>query len=257
MNAPETPRGVGAPASSRGTLAVLILLVAGVVGAGVNVATHWIGRDGAPAPPRATTGDDEDAGDDEAAPTTRRVREPEDLPDDPDPPGPLPVLNAVIDFTLTEADGKPFGLKDLLGRVWVADFIYTYCAGPCPKMSAAMRDLHLDYAAKDVRFVSISCDPERDTPEGLREYGANYQADPARWKFLTGDRKLVGRLAKEGFLQADDAGDPLLHSVQFLLVDREGRLRGTYLGTSPNMRARLRRHLDRLLTEERGPEVPR
>jgi protein SCO1 len=240
------------PAFSRGKLAVVILLVGGMVGAGVNVFTHWVGWDEARETNRPRRGFGEAEApieDDETAP---RPREPEDLPDDPDSPGPLPTLHVVTDFELIDSDGKPFGRKDLLGKVWVADFIYTYCSGPCPKMSAAMADLHREPAFRDVRFVSISIDPSRDTPESLREYAANYQADVARWKFLTGDRAAIARLAKEGFLQADDAGDPLLHSVQFLLVDREGRLRGTYLGTSPNMQKRLRRHLNRLLAEEGG-----
>lgn len=228
-------------------LAVAILLLAGVVGASVNVFWHLRraqAKAGAERAPTKIVGED---GEDEASPKMID----DDLFDPPDAPGPLPVLNErPVRFALIDSSGRAATEKDFLGRVWVADFIYTYCSGPCPLMSSAMAELHRDYAGKPVRFASFTCDPERDTPEALREYAALQQADPKTWRFLTGPLEELRRLASEDFLQQTDAGDPLLHSTRFLLVDREGRLRGTYVGTSPKQVGRLRRHLDRLLAEE-------
>jgi protein SCO1/2 len=249
---PETTGG----GIRRGQLAVFILLGAGIVGAGVNVAHHWAGGASAPrARPSPLPADDIPSDDDEIeSPKLRREPEFVDQPDLPDPPGPLEVFETQIAFSLIDHDGKPVTEADWRGRIWVCDFIYTYCSGPCHRISTAMSALQRDVVDPRVRFVSVSCDPKRDTPQTLREYGEVYQADFSRWSFLTGDRKVVGRLAKLGFLQGDSEEDPLLHTTKLMLVDGRGRMRGYYEGQSPNMTARLRRHIARLLAEE-PPEV--
>jgi cytochrome oxidase Cu insertion factor (SCO1/SenC/PrrC family) len=104
------------------------------------------------------------------------------------------------DFALTDQRGRPVHRADLQGNVWVASFMYTGCADECPVMTAEMARLQSDLAAiPDVRLVSISVDPDRDTPAILSQYAARFDADPDRWLFLTGDKRAIFRLAREGF----------------------------------------------------------
>src|SRR5262249_9494553 len=125
------------------------------------------------------------------------------------------------------------GRVDLHGSVWVADFIFTRCAGTCPMITQRMAELQAacasDPALKDIRFVSISVDPEFDRPEVLRDYAARVHADPERWTFLTGTRDAVRGLVRDGFKlpveDQDDAAMPIMHSQSFVLVDRTGGVR--------------------------------
>src|SRR5206468_444910 len=123
-------------------------------------------------------------------------------------------------------------------------FIFTKCAGTCPTMSHEMAGLASDASLKDVRFVSISVDPDNDTPAVLRDYAKKYGADAARWTFLTGTRDAVRTLAKTGFKlpveEQKDAAMPILHSSDFVLLDREGRIRGAFDGTTDEGRKGLR-----------------
>ena len=113
----------------------------------------------------------------------------------------LPVYGQVPEFTLTERSGRSVTAGDLRGRVWVANFIFTQCPGVCPALSARMAALQQALRARresgapgnDVRLVSISVDPTRDTPEVLRRYAARFRADPDDWLFLTGSRGAVQR----------------------------------------------------------------
>jgi protein SCO1/2 len=143
----------------------------------------------------------------------------------------LPAYSAIPDFTLTERSGRMVSRSDLEGKVWIADFIFTHCAGICPTMSENMRKLQ-DALPAEVRLVSFSVDPENDTPDVLTAYAKRYGADPERWLFLTGDPGTLFKLSLEGFkLALDYSGtevEPITHSSRFVLVDREGRIRGYY-----------------------------
>jgi protein SCO1/2 len=169
----------------------------------------------------------------------------------------LPVISEVPDFTLTDQDGRPITLNDLRGRVWVADFIFTHCAGPCPRMSEQMSKLQGQVAdLPDVRLVSFSVDPRRDTPEVLRTYAKRYGAKPGFWYFITGDKQAIFDLAIRGFkLSVEDETDvdPILHSTKFMLVDREGRIRGVFDGEEPKDRPLLERAIRLLLKESEAP----
>ena len=142
-------------------------------------------------------------------------------------------LAVLPEFVLENERGESFGLLDLRGRVWVADFIFTRCAGTCPmiteKMVALAAALEKDPALAEVRLVSISVDPEFDRPEVLRAYARARQAALPRWTFLTGARPAIRSLVKDGFkLPVEDQNDPampILHSQAFVLVDRDGRVR--------------------------------
>lgn len=141
---------------------------------------------------------------------------------------PLPVLAQLPDFRLAERSGQKLGLSDLKGKVWIADFIFTRCPGPCPRMSSRMAALQRDFRSEEgLRLVSISVDPEFDTQEVLTTYAAQYQAEAGRWFFLTGDKTAIHHLAKSGFL-VGGVDDVTLHTTRFVLIDRQGRVRGYY-----------------------------
>ncbi|MSS73026.1 MAG: redoxin domain-containing protein [Candidatus Latescibacteria bacterium] len=170
-------------------------------------------------------------------------------------PSPLPVYGSVPDFELTERSGRTVRLADLKGRIWVADFIFTSCAGPCPMLSQQMSGFQTALArAPEIRLVSFSVDPERDTPAVLSEYAARYKADRERWLFLTGDRTTVYRLIREGFRltveEEPESEGQILHSLRFALVDRAGQVRGYYNGDDPESLRRLLPDVDRLFRED-------
>jgi cytochrome oxidase Cu insertion factor (SCO1/SenC/PrrC family) len=111
-----------------------------------------------------------------------------------------PVYGRVPDFSLLERSGRPVEASALRGRVWIVNFIYTHCTDTCPLQSARMARLQTDYRdATDLRLISITVDPGRDTPQVLARYAARFGADPARWLFLTGEKGAIFRLAREGF----------------------------------------------------------
>jgi protein SCO1 len=139
----------------------------------------------------------------------------------------LPSYGVVPDFELIDQSNRQFlSASTLRGKVWIADFIFTNCAGPCPRMSAQMRQV--DNALHDVKFVTFTVDPARDTPEVLAKYAARYQAEPGIWYFLTGPQPVLHNLARHVFLLGDVNGD-LQHSTRFVLVDKQSRIRGYYL----------------------------
>ena len=144
----------------------------------------------------------------------------------------LPAYRTVPAFTLTAHTGEEFdSSKQLTGRIWVADFIFTSCTGPCPRMSARMRRLQDDLSdLPEVRFVSFTVDPDRDTPEVLAAYARRYQAKANRWWFLTGPIDRLDDLNRSAFALGDVKGN-LDHSTRFVLVDRRGVIRGYYLSS--------------------------
>lgn len=164
-----------------------------------------------------------------AAALVQRLRRPE----------PPPILGQLPEFILTNRDGRPVSLGDLSGTPWVADFVFTRCPASCPMMTARMARLGRDLPkGLPVRFVSISVDPDNDTPEVLERYAQSFAA-PESWLFLTGTREQILHLTTKGFLLGLEmdpppappgitAPEPILHSTRFVLVDGEGRIRGYY-----------------------------
>ena len=143
----------------------------------------------------------------------------------------LPTYFDAPAFSLTDQAGRPFKGEDLRGKVWVADFIFTTCPGACPKMTMRMAGLQQAVPDRDVHFVSFTVDPERDTPEVLTQYARNYEADFARWHFLTGDKAAVFEAAagmKVTAAPAGSFGPEIVHAEKFLLVDGAGKVRGIY-----------------------------
>jgi protein SCO1/2 len=144
-------------------------------------------------------------------------------------PKPLDDLGPAPSFQLTAENGQPYDSKSLAGHVWVADFVYTTCDGPCPMMSSHMRQIQNSTAAEmsDVRFVSFTVDPAHDTPAALAAYAKHFSQDPARWSFLTGDQEKLSEVGLGFKLNKVDGS--LTHSTRFVLVDRRGHMRGFYV----------------------------
>ena len=172
----------------------------------------------------------------------------------------LPKYGEVKDFALTNQLGQTVTLADLKGKVWVADVIFTSCAGPCPKMTDQMAEIQKAFPAEaPLRFVSITTHPENDTSAELKSYSEKFSADPARWHFLTGTkRELLQNLAigslklsaveKEKELQ-QDPNDLFIHSTVFVLVDKRGQIRGFYESLEPGFQEKIRGDIRSLLSE--------
>jgi protein SCO1/2 len=144
----------------------------------------------------------------------------------------LPIYSTVPSFTLTDETGAVFDSAEKLRHsVWIADFIYTTCPGPCPRMSSQMHQVEdaLDGAGVRhvVKLVSFTVDPEHDTPPVLAEYAQHFGAKPGVWFFLTGSLDSLHRLSRDVFKLGDVDGT-LEHSTRFVLIDRMGRIRGYY-----------------------------
>ena len=128
-------------------------------------------------------------------------------------------------FELTERSGETVKSEELLGQPYIVSFFFTTCPSVCPQQNQKLKELQDRFEGKPVRFLSISVDPEKDTPEVLREYAARYGADKEQWLFLTGDLTYIRRIGGEIFQQPVDRG---FHTEKFVLVDAEGKIEGFY-----------------------------
>jgi protein SCO1/2 len=172
---------------------------------------------------------------------------------------PLPVISQVTSFALTNQVGNIVSLKDMQGKVWIANIIFTHCPGPCREMSKRMERLQSELARQPlVQLVSLTADPVVDTPEVLHRYSLSYHADPARWWFLTGPKADLIRLAvdelkltvvdkQERLRQSVD--DLFIHSTISVLVDKQGRLRAAVEVLEPGATEKLRDLALQLLAE--------
>jgi protein SCO1/2 len=164
----------------------------------------------------------------------------------------MPPIGEIPSFRFTTQEGKVLTKEDLLGKIWVADFVFTRCTGPCPVMTSRMAELAKGLAkAKDVRLVSISVDPEHDTPTVLSEYAGRMLADPSKWIFLTGPKQEIDDFARKGMFQVlayDEKGVPT-HSTRFLVIDRNGWIRKTHHLDEPELVQKLLIDVGDLLRE--------
>lgn len=177
------------------------------------------------------------------------VYQPRETSESESPLSRLAVHHQLPDFNLTNQRGHAMSLSDLSGKVWVADFIFTSCPTICPPMTDEMVRLQNEFASEsELRFVSFSVDPERDTPAVLSRYADDFGVDGSRWAFLTGEKTSIYRLAHDGFnLATGHRGSEILHSTRFVLVDRQGKVRGYYDSRSKANLQRLRRDIKTLL----------
>jgi protein SCO1/2 len=157
----------------------------------------------------------------------------------------VPVVGAVPAFSLTDQASRPVTLETFRGKPWVADFIFTSCAGICPVMTAQMARLRPELP-EGTQLASFTVDPATDTPARLAGFAAKHKAGP-EWRFLTGEQATLFKLAQEGFKLpvavnekgAPEADGPFLHSQRFVLVDGDGRIRGYYDSSDPEELKRL------------------
>ena len=161
----------------------------------------------------------------------------------------LPVYGQVPSFRLISQTGEPFDRQTLDGKIWVADFIFTNCTGPCPRMSSQMHQVQTALSDNDgARFVSLTVDPARDTPLVLAAYAGHFEAAPGKWFFLTGPVPALENLSRNVFKLGDVDGS-LEHSTRFALVDRAAQIRGFYLSSEPDAIPKLIADAKRLLAE--------
>jgi len=146
------------------------------------------------------------------------------------------AFQTIADFTLTDSAGKPFTLADLKARPSIVGFVFTRCTGPCPRVTGNMRRIQDMLSGVDARLVTISVDPEFDTPQVLAGYAEAVGADLGRWTFLTGPLADVVALSEKSFylpVARDDSqpiGASVTHRTWLTVVDRHGRIRGYYDG---------------------------
>lgn len=163
----------------------------------------------------------------------------------------LPI-GEVPNFSLTTQEGQPFTKADLLGHIWVIDFIFTRCAGPCPLLTSRMMELSAKLSKNhEAKLLSVTVDPTYDTPQVLSRYAANIHADPEQWIFLTGSLSQVTAFIKGGMKQplAIEPGGTPAHSARLMIVDRVGMIRSYIDGNDPEVTQKILMEIGNLLRE--------
>jgi protein SCO1 len=153
-------------------------------------------------------------------------------------------------FTLTERSGQQVQWKDLNGKVRVTSFFFSSCPANCLRQNQNVGELDQAYAGNNVVCLSITCDPDIDSPERLREYAAKLNASPDQWLFLTGKLIYIRRVAGELF---GVALDKQTHSERLIVTDKWGKIRGTFQWNRLDEMAELRLLVDKLLLETEPP----
>jgi protein SCO1/2 len=172
----------------------------------------------------------------------------------------LDRFNALQDFELVQQSGKPFGTKELKGKIWLADFFFTTCPGPCPIMSGKLAEVQEALQkTNDVKLVSFTVWPDYDTPAVLTNYANRFRANPDKWFFLTGNKKTIYDLGHKGFMLGitdKETGrenlkeGEFIHSTKIALVDRRGVVRGYYDSGSPEVVQKILVDVGNLLREQ-------
>lgn len=170
----------------------------------------------------------------------------------PSTPAPVPgrveePSESLAPFTLTDQTGSPFDSRSLDGKVWIGSVFFANCPGPCFRENQALADILREIDSPDLVAVSLTCDPDNDTPEVLRRYADRFEADPARWKFLTGDMAVIKEVANGGFRLVAEVG---VHAERGVVFDRRGRLRGGYHLLQPDKVELLKKLVREVLDED-------
>ncbi len=171
--------------------------------------------------------------------------------------------DGIADFEFINTDGKTVTKADLLGKPWIVCFVFTHCAATCPMVTNAMRELQDRLKDYDFRLVTLTVDPERDTPEVLKGYGESRGADFSKWMFLGGDQRAIYKLIHGSFkmpvqetLGKDRRpGFEFIHSNNIMLVDAEGVVQGKFDAAKGEAMSALRREIKELakpLAEKAG-----
>lgn len=154
----------------------------------------------------------------------------------------------IAEFRLVDQTGDTVTNSDFDGHIYVADFFFTTCPSICPKMTANLTELAAFYQNdSDMMFLSHSVTPQIDSVPVLAAYGAEHGADPAKWKLVTGDKKHIYELARRSYFAVTTEGDggvnDFIHTENFILVDKERKIRGFYDGTSKEDMERLKKDI--------------
>jgi len=154
-------------------------------------------------------------------------------------------------FSLTDQTGAAFSSASLAGKVWLGAVFFANCPGPCFRENQAIAEILREIDDPDLMVVSLTCDPDNDTPEVLRRYAERFEADARRWKFLAGDMAEIIRVGNGRFLLPVEVGS---HAEKGVVFDRHGRLRGGYSLTKAE-RVVLLKKLIREVLAERADDV--
>ncbi|STD09919.1 SCO family protein [Chryseobacterium carnipullorum] len=143
----------------------------------------------------------------------------------------LYTVMKVPDFELTDQNNKKITNKEMLGKVYLVEFFFSKCPTICPVMNRNMRFIEDEVNSPDFGIISISIDPDNDTPAALKEHAKSVDAKSPDWHFLTGNREYIGKLADQFNIYVgdkEDEGESLNHSGMIALVDKEGNIRCRY-----------------------------
>jgi len=161
-----------------------------------------------------------------------------------------PANIAGTPFRLTDQAGKEFSSADLAGKVWLGSIFFANCPGPCFRENQAVAEIVKEIADPDFVAVSLTCDPANDTPDVLRRYADRFEADAARWKFLTGDMQTISDVGLKTFRLPVEVG---VHSERGVVFDRQGRLRGGYHLLQADKVQQLKKLIREVLAEPAAP----
>ncbi len=163
------------------------------------------------------------------------------------------------EFSFKNQAGRTISLKDVKGKVFVAEYFFSTCKTICPIMNSQMKRIQRAYSGNEkVKILSFTVDPETDTQERLNAYAKDHGAQSEQWHFLTGPKAELYRLARRSFFvlkpaeveNQGDVGSDFIHTNNFVLVDQELRIRGYYDGTSEKDVGSLIDDIQRLLDEK-------
>jgi protein SCO1 len=166
-------------------------------------------------------------------------------------------LGQLAPFSLVTSDGQPLTEKSLAGKIWIVDFIFTRCSGPCPRMTSRMAQLQAwltsEPLGKNVALLSVCVDAVNDTPQAMTDYAKLAAADPNRWLFASGSRDQIISAAADSFrvpvvFNKGNPKDPIVHTQKFVLIDASGQIRGYYEGLDDRELTTLRRDVLTLMT---------
>ena len=165
---------------------------------------------------------------------------------------PVPRGEPAARFVLTDQEGNQFDSADLQGKVWMGSVFFANCPGPCFRENQAIADILREIEDPNFVAVSLTCDPENDTPAALEHYADRFEADPKRWKFLTGDMDVIKQVGTKTLILPVEIG---VHSERGVVFDRQGRLRGSYHLLQEDRVERLKKLIRDVLAEDDATAV--
>ncbi|MBA60854.1 MAG: hypothetical protein CMJ76_00670 [Planctomycetaceae bacterium] len=157
----------------------------------------------------------------------------------------------ITEFELVDQQGESFSSAEMEGKVWLASFFFASCPATCVQQNREKQSLHEVWSRKGVKFVSITCDAENDTPARLHEYSQKFTTDHENWKFLSGDGGFINRIGSEFFRVSVG---PRTHTDSFVLMDKWGNVRGTYNWLDKTELKQMNQEIVTLLTEDSEPQ---